>query len=370
MKPIQSLLLGGAEFSESEEYFSFQFRLLFVILLFGALSSIIFMISHYSGANRLTTGHILTTHFHAYCNLALAFILYGRKRFFYPVAWAALFVGFVIFISALMLVPNDPLRVIWFFLNLPAVFVILGRGVGIGAAIFSAACIFFGNRYLEQPYNENAIATAVMGFIYISVFFYAYSSRPISYFHRLTESNEKLRYLANHDPLTGVLNARTFYQVCDSMMCLAHRDNKSFSVLFVDLDHFKKVNDTYGHDAGDVVLKSVASCMTSTSRECDVYGRIGGEEFSIYLPDTDRQGAMLLAEKLRMNIEQLLPIIDGKPLKVTASIGVASNLPHHHSISDIQRDADHAMYHAKKEGRNRVSCLDEPCYVAKASADD
>lgn len=204
----------------------------------------------------------------------------------------------------------------------------------------------------EKKKTENELAEA--------------NRRLQEYAAQLKESNEKLTYLASHDPLTGVLNARTFYEVCDSMMSVAHRDNKPFSVLFVDLDHFKKVNDTYGHDAGDIVLKSVAACMTGTSRECDVYGRIGGEEFSVYLPGTDREGAMFLAEKLRVNIEQLMPVIDGKPLKVTASIGVASNLPHHHSISDIQRDADHAMYHAKKEGRNRVSCLDEPCYVAKA----
>lgn len=185
---------------------------------------------------------------------------------------------------------------------------------------------------------------------------------------QLAEANKQLEYLANHDSMTGLLNGRMYYEVCDRMMCLAHRDKTPFSVLFIDIDHFKNINDTYGHEAGDTVLKQVSACMVKTCRICDVIGRVGGEEFSIYLPETNHEGAMLIAEKVRIKIEELLPNINSKPLKVTVSIGVASNLKHHKSISDIQRDADHAMYHAKMEGRNRVSTLNMPCYVEKEMA--
>ena len=104
--------------------------------------------------------------------------------------------------------------------------------------------------------------------------------------------------------------------------------------------------------------------MIHTSRICDVYGRVGGEEFSVYLSETDHEGAMVLAEKLREHIEKLMPIVNGGPIRVTASIGVASNRDRHKSIADIQRDADHAMYHAKQQGRNRVSCIDTLCSAA------
>ncbi|MBF0376277.1 MAG: GGDEF domain-containing protein [Desulfamplus sp.] len=183
---------------------------------------------------------------------------------------------------------------------------------------------------------------------------------------QLAEANKRLQFLANHDSLTGVLNARTYYEVCDQMMCIAHRDNVPFSVLFLDLDHFKSINDTYGHDAGDLVLKTVSACMLENCRKCDVVGRVGGEEFSIYLPETDHNGALILAEKLRAKIEELMPSIDGTTITITASIGVSSSSKHHKSIADIQRDADHAMYHAKREGRNRVSWLNMPCYVELA----
>lgn len=174
----------------------------------------------------------------------------------------------------------------------------------------------------------------------------------------LAEANKQLQLLADNDPLTNLLNARAYYEVCERMMSVALRHNNSFSVLFVDLDHFKKINDTYGHHVGDLVLKAVSTCILQTCRNSDLIGRVGGEEFSIFLPETDNSGAMFVAEKLRSNIEQLLPPIGaGKKIGITASIGVASKLKHHKAIADIQRDADHAMYHAKNDGRNRVSCL-------------
>jgi diguanylate cyclase (GGDEF)-like protein len=273
------------------------------------------------------------------------------------VAWLALLNGFMVFIAALLYVQTDELRVIWFFLNLPAVFLLLGRLVGLLATIASALCIIICNRYLLTPYSPNAIATALVAFCYVGAFFYAYASRPISYFQRMVESNEKLRYMASHDALTGVLNARTYYDICDRLILLALRDNSPFSVLFIDLDHFKMVNDTYGHDAGDTVLKTVAACLAEHSRESDLLARIGGEEFSMFLPGTPLQGAMALAEKLRVAVEQSMPAVGSTRLKVTASIGVAINQSHHQQIAAIQSEADQAMYAAKRQGRNRVSCL-------------
>lgn len=180
----------------------------------------------------------------------------------------------------------------------------------------------------------------------------------------LIEANKQLQFLANYDPLTDVLNTRAYYQTCETMINLAHRNDSMFSVVFVDLDYFKNINDTYGHDAGDFVLKATANCIINTCRKCDVIGRVGGEEFSIFLPETGSNGAIKFAEKLRTNIELLNPSVGKNTnISITASLGVASKREHHKAITDIQRDADHAMYHAKKNGRNRVSCLFQPCYI-------
>ena len=184
---------------------------------------------------------------------------------------------------------------------------------------------------------------------------------------QLAEANAQLSFLANHDCLTGTLNLRAYHELCDRMMNLAFRNNTPFSVLFVDLDHFKCINDNYGHDVGDSILKSVAECMKNSCRSCDVIGRVGGEEFSVFLPETDNQGALVFAEKLRAGIEQLsLSHPTFGEIRITTSIGVASKMAHHKAIADLQRDADHAMYHAKKEGRNRVCCLRAPCYIEQS----
>ncbi|WP_052435398.1 sensor domain-containing diguanylate cyclase [Sulfurospirillum cavolei] len=176
--------------------------------------------------------------------------------------------------------------------------------------------------------------------------------------------NKQLEFLANNDPLTGLLNTRTYYKICEKLITIAHRNDTPFSVLFIDLDYFKNINDTYGHDVGDIVLKTVSKCIVDLCRESDIVGRVGGEEFSIFLPETDNTSAINFAEKLRAKIELLNPSIgEDKNISITASIGVASKMVHHKAITDIQRDADHAMYHAKKNGRNRVSCLVHPCYV-------
>ncbi len=180
---------------------------------------------------------------------------------------------------------------------------------------------------------------------------------------KLLEANKKLKHLANFDPLTNVLNARTYYQVCDSVITILKRKSKDFSVLFIDLDHFKKINDTYGHHAGDCVLQSVAETLRDETRSCDVVGRVGGEEFSVFLPESGLENAMATANKIRKKIEQKEIVCNNKTINITASIGVAPKMKHHNSISDIQRDADHAMYHAKKEGRNRISYLNKPCYI-------
>lgn len=183
----------------------------------------------------------------------------------------------------------------------------------------------------------------------------------------LAEANAQLSFLANHDALTGVLNVRAYHEVCNRLMNLACRNDTPFSVLFVDLDHFKRVNDTYGHEVGDQVLKSVSLCMEQRCRDCDVIGRVGGEEFSVFLPETSSQGAILFAENLRESIAQIsIALPTSNMIGITASIGVASKMAHHKAIADIQRDADHAMYHAKKEGRNRVCALRFPCYVENA----
>jgi diguanylate cyclase (GGDEF)-like protein len=175
----------------------------------------------------------------------------------------------------------------------------------------------------------------------------------------MRDYNSELERLASHDMLTGVLNARAYYAACEQNIRAASRSGQPYAVVFVDLDHFKAVNDTHGHSAGDAVLKAVATCMRQSIRTSDFLGRIGGEEFSIFIPNTARGGALQLAESLRVAVEALEPSIGDRRLHVTASIGVALCDGAAEEMHAIQQRADQAMYLAKKLGRNRVSVFGE-----------
>lgn len=172
---------------------------------------------------------------------------------------------------------------------------------------------------------------------------------------QLKSQNETLESLATIDPLTGLRNRNDFSKNLDHMIEVADRYEEPISMILLDFDHFKEVNDKYGHDGGDRVLKSVATLFPSVLRNSDLAIRWGGEEFLIVLPNTTLDGARSVAEKMRASIE--LNPIEGVG-KVTASFGVAS-----HSRYEVQeswfKKADLSLYRAKQNGRNCVVCWDE-----------
>lgn len=355
---IREFLLGGSTFAENEEYLEFRFRVLNVILIFGMISSSFFWIADDAGLNAIGHPHVLTMQIHLIVDLICFLTLHNRKHLYYLIGIPYSLFCYWVFISALIWVPQDELRILWFFSNLPATFLLLGTGIGLLATAASMGIVLWINPHLSVPYSANALATATMVFLFLGTLMYAYSKRSFSFYQRMIESNQKLKYMASHDFLTKVYNARTYYEICDRLIQVAQREKTPFAVLFIDLDHFKKINDTLGHEAGDIVLQKVALCLTQNIRKSDALGRIGGEEFSIFLPNTNLAGALLLGEKLRKSIEELSPIYQQAPIPITGSIGVAPSKSSHQCIGDIQKEADQAMYLAKKSGRNRVTTLD------------
>jgi diguanylate cyclase (GGDEF)-like protein len=258
------------------------------------------------------------------------------------------------YVSALYYVSEDEFRVVWFLTNIPGVYLLLGQGPGLAVTVLTALGLMLGNAWLPAPYSHNAMATLLFSIVYLGMFFHLFSARALSYYRQLNSSRRQLLQLALHDHLTGVFNARAFYQTCSAQAGLAR-----YAVIFIDLDHFKSVNDTHGHTAGDAVLRVVAALLGGLVRSQDCLGRVGGEEFCIFLPDTDRQTAMQLAAHIREAVAALpIAIADGKSISVTASLGVASHCGSQEDFQQVLQQADSAMYQAKQAGRNRVSCLD------------
>ena len=160
------------------------------------------------------------------------------------------------------------------------------------------------------------------------------------------------------DPLTGVLNRRRFTELSLLEAGRARRHGFPFAVLMLDIDHFKRVNDRYGHPVGDQVIKALADLCSRSLRDNDLVARFGGEEFVLTLPQTDLEGAAIVAERVRRAVEQLEIATELGPLKFTISIGISisrSAVP----FDQVIETADQALYRAKQGGRNRVE-LDAP----------
>lgn len=169
-------------------------------------------------------------------------------------------------------------------------------------------------------------------------------------------ADERNRVLAMRDELTGLGNRRTLLDGLEQQSALAQRSGMPLTVLVIDIDHFKQVNDSFGHPSGDLALRGVAQLLESALRRQDVVGRMGGEEFMVILPCTPKANAGLLAEKLRRAVEQAsFAAVDGRRMALTISIGLHEFDPQSETrIEDVIRVADEALYRAKSEGRNRV----------------
>jgi diguanylate cyclase (GGDEF)-like protein/PAS domain S-box-containing protein len=161
------------------------------------------------------------------------------------------------------------------------------------------------------------------------------------------------------DPLTGLHNRRGLEGRSEALHFRPGGASAAQVWIMVDIDHFKRVNDTHGHEAGDEVLKAVAEALRSTARVGDIVARFGGEEFVLVLPDTSAEMAARIAERLRLAIETSSTDVDGQIIRVTASFGVAQRAPQESQLEVLER-ADAALFSSKKDGRNRVT-MSTPC---------
>jgi diguanylate cyclase (GGDEF)-like protein len=168
------------------------------------------------------------------------------------------------------------------------------------------------------------------------------------------DAREMVAYLANIDPLTQSLTRRQFFSIAGSEFLRFVRYHRQFSVLVLDADHFKDINDTYGHYAGDLVLRSLSLVILEQKRTQDTFGRLGGEEFGLLLPETNLQQAKIVAERVQKTWSQTPSNVDGQLIHSTVSIGVAEANDQDKSFEDLLRRADRMMYKAKEAGRNRV----------------
>jgi diguanylate cyclase (GGDEF)-like protein len=169
----------------------------------------------------------------------------------------------------------------------------------------------------------------------------------------LQKATQKLKLIASTDPLTGAFNRRHLDLVGINELSRSKRYNSSFTILMLDIDHFKAVNDTYGHDVDEALIETVTVIKKNIRGE-DLLFRLGGEEFAVMLPETSRLAAFDTAERIRIAISKIVIQTPIAPLSFTMSIGIAENTPEDDGIDLILKRADEALYQAKSSGRNKV----------------
>ncbi|MCV2886330.1 diguanylate cyclase [Aestuariibacter sp. AA17] len=173
------------------------------------------------------------------------------------------------------------------------------------------------------------------------------------FLNEITEKNQKLEVLSTTDPLTELPNRRVVYEAINSEIARCNRYAQPFSIIIFDIDHFKQVNDKYGHNGGDLILKRIASLITQNIRENDLFGRWGGEEFLLVLASTNQENSLIVAEKLRALIEAMAVEYEGYIIKVTSTLGVCE-YQLGTNIEEMIKRADMCLYEGKEAGRNRV----------------
>lgn len=272
--------------------------------------------------------------------------------------------GILFSLSALMLYlvysgGVDNTGPLWIYL-LPSVALFLGGLLSglIGIFIFIICCAFLmfyqDGSLLATEYSQTFKLRLIYSFLTVTFLSYCYEySRKLSY-QNIHELSEKFEKLAKYDPLTGLSNRRDMHEKIQTEYSRLSRSHNPACLLLCDIDHFKLINDTYGHEAGDKVLKDLSHHFKTMTRQQDIVARWGGEEFLFLLPDTNLHNAKQAAENIRAKIEKIPFIAADQTIFITLSIGVA-NLAEQRSITDSIAKADKYLYMAKQNGRNQVS---------------
>jgi len=235
------------------------------------------------------------------------------------------------------------------------------------SSLYKAYLIFFFSMITPQIiiliyYGEHHhIGVAILTLIYIPATFLLskaiYSSRlsSIQAHDDLEKSVNKLHQLSMIGELTNIYNRRYFFEIAENLIAVAAREQNKISLLMIDIDYFKSINDNYGHQTGDFILIDLVKEIEKTMRKSDVFARVGGEEFTILLNNTSLDGAKVIAEKIRKTIEDKNFTYKTISIDLTISIGISELNKENTSIENLYKQADKQLYIAKENGRNRAS---------------
>ncbi len=269
------------------------------------------------------------------------------------VSWAVVVTCAVVLFAYIVVMEGRDYSLFWLALYPPVAFFLLGRRWGhilsslvVGGNLIYVA--YASQNWQPAPFTVHALLNIVIALAALFAVLRHIEKTRSEAFHHLRDHSERLEYIAITDPLTGLVNRSRLDQALSRGLQRAKREQKAFSVILMDIDHFKRVNDTYGHQVGDRILIELAQLLRGNTRGSDTLGRWGGEEFLLVAESCSRQQAKVLAEKIRHAVAAFVFHAD---IRITISLGVAS-FRAGDDESTLVRRADEALYTAKANGRN------------------
>ncbi len=344
-----------------DSYRAFQRKTLNAALIGLTALAGLFLAADGLNLNHLGTVQLQATAVFILLNLTL--LVFNRDpRRYIIVAGAALLISFALITSALLFVPGDELRLVWYFMAISGSYLLLGRVTGMVLTVATVATVLVANPGLPVPFSRLAMTTITLSLVSSSVFFFAFTTYAGSLYRRLQESNSNLVQLSMCDALTRLPNRRLLVERLQRAVVDGRRSGRIGALMFLDLDRFKEINDTLGHDVGDLLLIEVSRRLQSCVRETDTVARMGGDEFIVLLPSLASQAdaALLTAKKVGAKILETL----NEPYELgahrclsTPSIGLTVFAGDAQDVEAIFKRADTAMYQAKGAGRNSVRTL-------------
>lgn len=341
-------------FEDDETLLSFQYKIIRVMLVILIVFSLGFAMMYSLGLREVNSYEHVARYIHAALGFAFLMTLQFKKNSLVFVSYALILSSLAFFTLTVLSADFDSFRMIWYIVLTIAAFMISGIALGLMTALFSGVIIQLAHENFDLGMNDASIATVHSSLFIITLMLYFATKKIHQIEDKISSKNSFLNTLASYDTLTGVMNRRLFLEMADKGLQNSRSSDENFYFLMLDIDHFKNINDTYGHKVGDEVLKTYADIIAHNLRDGDIFGRLGGEEFGITIVEKNYEAAFFMAQRLRLVIEEYPFTVDDKDLKVTASIGIAFG-DERYSLEEVMHCADQAMYEAKNLGRNKIS---------------
>jgi len=354
---FKGILSSGFEFQQNETLKKFKFRLLNACLLVAVFFAFLVGLLFDLGIHDTGYFHSRVNYLYSVSAIVLFFWLRQSDDNFKRVSEALIIISLLVFTSALIFVTGDQFRIIWFYIAVFLAYTIIGNRAGVITTLVSISIIVLSYLIFDLGISRTTLQGALLGLVISSVLASVHVRKIAEFETILLNKNRELEVLATVDGLTGVMNKRMFNEMTNKYIEAAHRTGHPLSMLYLDLDYFKKVNDQHGHQVGDIMLIKFTDVVGKCLRKSDLLGRIGGEEFAVVLFETSLKDAIEVAEKIRSKVHESTYQYDGKLVEVSTSIGVSQMEFKTDTIKDIQQRADKALYKAKELGRNRVEIL-------------